>query len=130
MEKFNSVMLKAGTLLEELGVPYTVVGSIASSRFGMHRATMDVDIVAEIQLSGVHEFVIRETPAFMTREDVLLGKLEWYRAGDETSTQQWNDVLGILRSAPSFDLEYALHWASEIGVDALFTRALQESERV
>ena len=64
------------------------------------------------------------TPA----EDVLLGKLEWYRAGDETSERQWGDVLGILSTAPAFDFAYARHWAEEIGVLDLLERAVQESE--
>ena len=68
------------------------------------------------------------SPDFMTAEDVLLGKLEWYRAGDETSERQWTDVLGILRvQASAFDLEYARHWAKEIGVVDLLERAVGEA---
>src|SRR5205085_1776528 len=32
-----------------------------------------------------------------TAEDVVLFKLRWYRLGNETSEQQWKDVLGVLR---------------------------------
>lgn len=35
--------------LEELAIPYYIGGSIASSIYGMPRATMDVDLVADIQ---------------------------------------------------------------------------------
>jgi hypothetical protein len=30
-------------------------------------------------------------------EDVVLGKLEWFRLGEEVSERQWHDVLGVLR---------------------------------
>jgi hypothetical protein len=68
------------------------------------------------------------SPDFMTAEDVLLGKLEWYRAGDETSERQWTDVIGILQvQAEHFDLEYARRWAQEIGVLDLLEKAIGEA---
>jgi hypothetical protein len=68
------------------------------------------------------------SPDFMTAEDVLLGKLEWYRSADETSERQWTDVIGILQvQAEHFDLEYARHWAKEIGVLDLLERAIGEA---
>jgi hypothetical protein len=167
----------------DVGVQCRIVGSVASSRLGAVRATLNVDIIAALELSSlipwlehlkpafyVEEELIRDaletqrsfnlihletmlkvdvfplknreydrvafsrvvlnTLPFMTAEDVLLGKLEWYRAGDEISDRQWSDILGILRASTTFDLEYARHWASEIGVDDLLTRALGESERL
>lgn len=30
-------------------------------------------------------------------EDIVLAKLEWYRAGGELSERQWGDVIGVLR---------------------------------
>ena len=35
--------------LEVLSIPYYISGSIASSLYGMARATMDVDLVADIK---------------------------------------------------------------------------------
>jgi hypothetical protein len=64
-----------------------------------------------------------ETLSFMSAEDVLLGKLEWYRLGDETSEHQWNDILGILRTKANLDLEYLNKWAATIGVLDLLERA-------
>ena len=64
----------------------------------------------------------------MTAEDVLLGKLEWYRAGDESSERQWADVIGILQvQAEHFDLEYARHWAKEICVLDLLEKAVEQA---
>ena len=43
--------------LEQLGIPYAVGGSLASSLHGVMRSTLDVDIVADIQLEHVQSLV-------------------------------------------------------------------------
>src|SRR5262249_22646886 len=35
--------------------------------------------------------------AVATPEDVILRKLEWYRAGGEASERQWSDLRGVLK---------------------------------
>jgi hypothetical protein len=63
-----------------------------------------------------------------TAEDMILFKLRWYRLGQETATQQWNDVLGILKvQAGKLDQAYLDHWAADLGVTDLLHRARQES---
>lgn len=47
------VTLKVIRIFENLGINYYVGGSLASSAFGVPRATMDVDIVADIKLEQV-----------------------------------------------------------------------------
>lgn len=60
-------------------------------------------------------------------EDVILNKLEWYKMGNEISTRQWDDVLGVLsRQRTSLDLAYLQDWAKSLGVDDLLERALTE----
>jgi hypothetical protein len=45
-------------------------------------------------------------------EDTILRKLEWYRAGAETSERQWNDLRGVRRAAVGrLDLDYLRRWA-------------------
>jgi lipoate synthase len=68
----------------------------------------------------------QETPAYMRPEDVLLGKLEWFKATDETSERQWRDVKGILQISQDFDHAYTKRWAEEIGVLDLLERVLKE----
>jgi hypothetical protein len=64
-------------------------------------------------------------------EDVILFKLRWYRLGDETSQQQWSDVLGVLRvQAGKLDQPYLEKWAAELGVADLYARAAQEAAGV
>ena len=65
--------------------------------------------------------------AVAAAEDTLLAKLEWYRAGGETSERQWNDLRGIVRvRGPALDLEYLRQWAPQLGVQDLLERLLAE----
>jgi hypothetical protein len=70
----------------------------------------------------------KDDPRYITAEDSVLGKLEWYRAGDETSERQWNDILGLIRvQQDQLDLEYARRWATEINVLDLLEKAVKEA---
>ena len=84
--------------------------------------------------AGVHPTVEVGPPsksetwkAVATAEDTILRKLEWYRAGGETSERQWNDLRGVLKvSGPRLDLAYMRHWAPYLKVDDLLERLLAE----
>jgi hypothetical protein len=66
--------------------------------------------------------------ALYTAEDVILFKLWWYRLGQESASQQWGDVLGVLKvQAGKLDQAYLDHWAADLGVGDLLQRARQES---
>ena len=68
-----------------------------------------------------------EALSVATAEDTVLAKLRWYRAGHETSSTQWNDVLGMLgTSHNSLDLEYLHTWATKLGIEDLLQRALDD----
>ncbi len=68
-----------------------------------------------------------ETVYVATAEDTVLAKLQWYRAGNETSSTQWNDVLGVLAtSRNSLDLAYLEAWASRLELMELLQRAFAE----
>jgi len=65
--------------------------------------------------------------AVASAEDTVLRKLEWYRAGGETSEQQWNDLRGVCRAAGNkLDIEYLRRWAGHLGVGELLERLLAE----
>jgi predicted nucleotidyltransferase len=68
-----------------------------------------------------------ETVFVATAEDTILAKLRWYRAGNETSNNQWNDVVGILgTSRRTLDFHYLRTWAGELGVTDLLEKALSD----
>ena len=177
-------------VLEQLGVRYHVGGSLASSAYGVPRATADVDLVAELQPEHVAPFVQRiesryyvnpdaaldavrrhgsfnlvhlnsmvkvdvfvpeERPfdreelrrarpdrldpdvgarTFFVKspEDLVLRKLEWFRAGHGTSSQQWSDVVGVLRvQMGQLDTTYLARWARDLDLSDLLERALAEA---
>lgn len=50
-------------------------------------------------------------------EDILLAKLEWYRAGDEASERQWNDVSRLVKlNRENLDWDYLESMAQELKV--------------
>lgn len=172
---------------ERLGVRYYVGGSLASSTRGVPRASIDVDMAAELRpehvgplvaaLGGqyyvtedrvrdavaarrsfnvIHLATMMKVDVFVSRgrpfdrsaferltpelldavspsrgypipraEDVILLKLEWFRAGGEVSDRQWGDVVGVIRVAGAvLDRNYLGRWAPELGVSDLLDRAL------
>lgn len=64
-----------------------------------------------------------------TAEDTVLAKLRWFRAGNESSQNQWNDVLGILAVMRGrLDDQYLRTWAKQLGVSDLLHKAFDEVE--
>jgi hypothetical protein len=69
-----------------------------------------------------------ESLNLLTPEDLILFKLRWYRLGNESSEQQWKDVIGVFRiQAEKLDPAYLDRWAPDLGVADLLDRARQES---
>jgi hypothetical protein len=69
-----------------------------------------------------HEFRL------ISPEDIVLRKLDWYRAGGSTSERQWLDILGVLRvQAGSLDRVYLQNWAAQLGLSQLLAQAWQDA---
>jgi hypothetical protein len=65
---------------------------------------------------------------FASAEDTVAYKLHWFRKGGEVSSQQWRDVVGVLRAkAGSLDLAYLRDWSQRLGVVDLLERALLDA---
>jgi hypothetical protein len=61
-------------------------------------------------------------------EDVVLLKLDWFRAGGESSPRQWGDVIGVLKvSEADIDHAYLARWAGDLGLADLVERARAEA---
>jgi predicted nucleotidyltransferase len=64
-----------------------------------------------------------------TAEDTVLAKLRWYRDGDEVSSTQWSDVVGVLGAhAKSLDIDYLRVWADKLRVGDLLEKAFSSVE--
>lgn len=186
----TDVLLQVLTVLDELRVPYVVVGSLASSARGFPRTTNDADIVADVRREHADPLVAALGTAFYidpaaveraitqhrsfnaihhgsgfkvdvfvpppggfgwqqlarrsrehldstgslavfvaTAEDVVIAKLEWYRASGGVSDRQWQDLVGVLKvQGPATDREYLRLWAARLNLTDLLGRALSEAE--
>ena len=58
-------------VLEELGVTYHIGGSVASSIYGILRATIDADLIADFRLEHVRPVVIRLQTDYYIDEDMI-----------------------------------------------------------
>jgi hypothetical protein len=69
-----------------------------------------------------------ERAYFSTAEDIILAKLEWFRAGGEVSERQWRDISGVLDlQGDRLDFEYLQRWAVRLGIQDLLQKAIQEN---
>ncbi len=67
-----------------------------------------------------------EPVPFVSPEDILLAKLDWFRQGGEVSERQWRDIEGIVRTRfGSLDRSYLKKGAERLGVAKLLERALE-----
>jgi len=65
------VTLLVTAVLEHLGVPYLIGGSLASILYGMVRSTQDADIVAEMQPKHLQPFVCALQEAFYVDDAMI-----------------------------------------------------------
>lgn len=189
METVDQIAARLGAALDELGIPYFVGGSVASSLQGEPRATNDIDVVVDLKpgqaaslaarlgdsfdvdiesledavrrraswnvfflptLTKIDVFILRPSAfdrseferrrrieieagvSFYVKspEDTVLRKLRWFEQGGRASTNQWRDVVEVLRvSGPSLDVAYLDTWAESLGVRALLDSARAEADR-
>jgi hypothetical protein len=142
------VVLKVIAALDELGIPYLIGGSFASSLYGLSRSTNDADLLAAIKPEHTQALARKLEPEFyveeaaikravqtgrhfnISPEDTVLAKLEWYRRGNEVSDLQWRDILNVIKvQGDRLDREYMQHWAQELGVADLLEQAFVEAKK-
>ena len=62
--------------LESIGIPYAVGGSLASSLHGIMRSTLDVDIVADMNLEHIHPLVAALSKEFYADNEMMKDAIE------------------------------------------------------
>ena len=99
---------------------------------------MKVDLIPFKQRAFSQEEARRAQPTLLepgtrplrvaSAEDAILTKLEWFEMGGQTSTRQWNDILGIMRQQGiALDLTYMRQWADTLQVRDLLEDAIAEA---
>src|SRR5690349_12423018 len=67
-------------VLGRLGIPYCIVGSVASSVYGTPRTTMDVDLVADLRADQLDALAAALTPDFYADLEMMKDALRHGRA--------------------------------------------------
>jgi hypothetical protein len=63
---------------------------------------------------------------FVSPEDIILIKLDWYRMAQGVLDRQWSDVQSVLATQGStLDTAYLRHWATQLGIADLLDAALR-----
>ncbi|MBE9190745.1 hypothetical protein IQ230_10340 [Gloeocapsopsis crepidinum LEGE 06123] len=68
--------LKIAAIFDKLAIPYLIGGSVASSILGEPRATLDVDFVADLQLSHVSPLLVAMGKDFFIDEGMVTEAIE------------------------------------------------------
>ena len=114
-----------------------MAASLAAAVHGIVRATMDVDLVADIKPDDLIQMQHRTSQSardapehqsyFSSAEDIILAKLEWFLAGGETSERQWRVISGVLDlQSDRLDFEYLQKWAAKLKIKDLLQKVIQE----
>ncbi len=74
------VLLKVVEVLDKLGIPYVVGGSIASSLHGLTRATQDVDLLALIKPEQARAFAAELQSEFYADEQTIVNAVRMRRS--------------------------------------------------
>ncbi len=70
------VTLKVTSILEKLGVPYLIGGSLASTLYGMIRTTQASDIIAEMHPEHIQPFVSSLQNEFFIDEEMIADSIQ------------------------------------------------------
>jgi hypothetical protein len=72
------VTIKVTSVLERLGVPYLIGGSLASTLYGMVRTTQDSDIIADMRPQHIKPFVEALQGEFFIDEEMIAESIRSY----------------------------------------------------
>ena len=70
------VTLKVTDVLEKLGIPYLIGGSLASTLYGMVRTTQDSDVIAEMRLEHRQPFVAALQDEFYVDDEMIAESIQ------------------------------------------------------
>jgi hypothetical protein len=70
------VTLKVTGVLEKLGVPYLIGGSLASTLYGMIRTTQDSDVITEMRAEHIRPFVLALQDEFFIDEEMIAESIQ------------------------------------------------------
>jgi hypothetical protein len=76
-EEATEVTLLVVDVLDRIGIPYVIVGSLVSSLYGLARSTLDADLVADIKQENVRALYEGLQDAFYVTEEEINNALKY-----------------------------------------------------
>ena len=70
-----AVTIRVAGVLESLGIPYFICGSMASAIYGMLRTTQDSDLIAEMRPEHIEPFALALQADFYVDEESIAGAI-------------------------------------------------------
>ena len=115
MQDLLTTFLAVTCILEDAGISYMVVGSVAAMTYGEPRMTHDLDLVVQISPKDASKLgqIFPEDDCYCPPEDVIIKKLEYFREGG--SQKHIQDIQGILAQTP-LDEAYLQYWISDLSL--------------
>ena len=113
------------------GRPFNVIHKISGEKFDFFPAIAEFH-AEELKRARLMDLKLGDEMLRLplaSVEDMILAKLQWYRAGGEVSERHWSDVQNLLTLNPGVDREYIAAWAERLGVQRILERAVSEAER-
>jgi hypothetical protein len=89
--------------LEQLGIPYAVGGSLASSLHGVMRSTLDVDIVADMKLEHIPPMVAALSREFYADDEMMKDAIEHHSSFNLIHYETAFKVDIFIRKSRAFD---------------------------
>ena len=84
---------------------------------------LELERAQKIDLPGTEVKVL-----VATAEDIILTKLSWFKLGNEVATQQWRDILGVIKvQGDRLDRKYLESQAENLDISMLLVKALQQA---
>lgn len=86
------VTARVTTVFEQLGVPYLIGGSLASTLYGMVRTTQDSDIVAEMTLEHLAPFLAALQAEFYVDDEMIADAIQGHSSFNIIHRETWFKV--------------------------------------
>jgi hypothetical protein len=99
-------------VLEQLGVPYHIGGSVASPLYGLPRLTIDVDLVADLRIGHVRPLVKQLQTAYYIDEEMVRDAINRHSSFNVIHQDTILKVDIFIPKSRLFDQE-ELHWAEK-----------------
>lgn len=97
------ILLLVTQTFDHIGIPYAVGGSLASSLYGIMRATLDVDIVADMRREHIEPLVAAISQEFYADAGMIHGAIEHHGSFNLVHYETAFKVDVFIRKTRAFD---------------------------